>query len=281
MPQIYLGIPPETILNSLHNLENSLVFSCQGFASHSAELTEYDTPDFMLLMDPIDKTRASIDFFTQQLAATSNMNKPTSPHPRIFHSGWAGLINYPSSAHSSPSCEFNYYDLAILVDRNKNDCLLISHKEIPQKRVKQIKERIKKASSLEVPPAQKRKWDLVWSQEDYGHAFMQVKEYLASGDCYQTNLTMPFRCSDNIRNNSPLPLFEKFKAPYACYMKAQDKTIFSVTPERFILMRETEEMNFKVRPCIHKLRDNGSARRWVACVIGIVSFKITSRFFDR
>ena len=43
------------------------------------------------------------------------------------------------------------------------------------------------------------------------------------------------------------------------------------------LMRETEEMNFKVRPCIHKLRDNGSARRWVACVIGIVSFKITSR----
>lgn len=82
-----------------------------------------------------------------------------------------------------------------------------------------------------------------WTVEQYQSAFEKIQQYLIEGDCYQVNLTQPFKAALQGR------LIEAFdalmtlsKASYAGYLQYQDFELISCSPELFIEFKAGGEM---------------------------------------
>ncbi len=152
-----------------------------------------------------------------------------------FVSGWAGIIHYPQSHNSNPVAFFNYYDASIYIDFEKDECFLLSHHPLSAERKKELSHFKKiKQSNLAVST---RDWKPGWSKYQYQTAFKRIQDYLLAGDCYQVNLAMPFFCDDDLTNTNPLPLLEAFDAPFSGFFKNDDHWIATVSPERFIKVK--------------------------------------------
>jgi para-aminobenzoate synthetase component 1 len=77
-------------------------------------------------------------------------------------------------------------------------------------------------------------WHSAWPYSRYQQAFNQVQNYLRAGDCYQVNLALPFSCNENLTERSPLALLQSFNPTFGGYLKTAERTLFSVSPERFM-----------------------------------------------
>lgn len=154
-----------------------------------------------------------------------------------FVAGWAGIADYPVNPESEPQCRFHYYGMSILIDPNADYCLVQSYSEPDISTLLNTIENLPDSHPL---PHKARHWEPLWKPDTYIERFNRVHEYLLNGDCYQVNLTMPFFCGEDLRNQHPLPLLDEFKAPFSFYMKEKDRTVFSVTPERFIKIHGQE-----------------------------------------
>jgi para-aminobenzoate synthetase component 1 len=74
-----------------------------------------------------------------------------------------------------------------------------------------------------------------WSFENYQQAFQKVQHYLKQGDCYQVNLTQPFKAKAQGHLSAALDdLLQLSNAPYAAYTRVKDTEILSCSPELFI-----------------------------------------------
>lgn len=78
-------------------------------------------------------------------------------------------------------------------------------------------------------------WKQSLSKAQYAQAFSQIKEYILSGECYQTNLTQQFSAT---YTGSPWIAAQRAwnasAAPFACYISNNESTIASCSPECFI-----------------------------------------------
>ncbi|MFO7965103.1 MAG: aminodeoxychorismate synthase component I [Desulfobacterales bacterium] len=76
-------------------------------------------------------------------------------------------------------------------------------------------------------------------RENYLEAVGKVKEYIASGDVYQVNLSQRFEADVS---GDPYVLFKTYyamnPAPFYAYIHAGDHHVVSTSPERFILRRK-------------------------------------------
>lgn len=82
-------------------------------------------------------------------------------------------------------------------------------------------------------------WQSDTSQEEYNNAFNQVQEYILSGDCYQVNLAQRFQApyvGDEYQAYQALLLDNK--PPFAAFFVLPEQTIISVSPERFLLLKD-------------------------------------------
>lgn len=81
-------------------------------------------------------------------------------------------------------------------------------------------------------------WSWNLSKDAFLSAVSSVKEYIASGDVYQVNLSRRARCSFK---GSALQLYRALRtgnpAPYSAYLDAGDLTVLSTSPEQFLLKR--------------------------------------------
>ncbi len=89
-------------------------------------------------------------------------------------------------------------------------------------------------------PAQQREAGLLhltpqWSQAEHARACQQVLDWIAAGDCYQVNLTMPFHGQ---AYGHPLALYarlrERQRVRYATLMRSIDDWVLSLSPELFV-----------------------------------------------
>lgn len=80
-------------------------------------------------------------------------------------------------------------------------------------------------------------WQAHWDFDTYHQAFNQVQSYLKAGDCYQVNLAMPFSTQQALAHRSPLPLLQRFNPAFGGYIKTPSRSLFSVSPERFIAIQ--------------------------------------------
>jgi para-aminobenzoate synthetase component 1 len=73
------------------------------------------------------------------------------------------------------------------------------------------------------------------SREAYNQSIARVKDYIASGDCYQTNFTQHLSApySGDLWQ-AYLALREAAPSPYSVFWQWQDRAVLSISPERFL-----------------------------------------------
>ena len=231
MHTVYLSvlpIHPTSLLNSIQQHSDCQLFSGDGFLNPYRELTNHTDylPVHLLLLSPTRSVSGSFSQCSEMMNRTIETNVTRSDR---FVSGWAGIIDYPSTPESEPECRFHFYPYSILIDPTKDYCLIQAYSPVNPDQLL--------ALIPDITPENKprsRQWQAYWQQDQYTQAFQSVHNYLLDGDCYQVNLTMPFICNDDLRHCNPTPLLSTFNAPFSFYMKDADRTVFSVTPERFL-----------------------------------------------
>lgn len=239
MPETHLSVLPASsffLLNNLHTLDGPQLFSGNGFLQPYKELTVDSgfQPKILLTFDPKNTIRGPL---SECLPLISSSNTPDHTPSNHFISGWAGIIDYPETPESEPLCHFSLYQGCILIDPGKDHCLTLSYHKGFAEEVRSLLEIAQTDSEnwdSEKDHSRLRNWNPGYSKKEYFDKFMTINDYLMSGDCYQTNLAMPFHCKDDLTQQNPLPLLQAFDAPFSFYMKTEERSVFSVTPERFI-----------------------------------------------
>lgn len=140
-----------------------------------------------------------------------------------------------------PDMAVGIYKSAIIYDRVEQAFSLFSHDnnlteldaEISQKLINHYQ-----------PPFNQRHFELQsnWrsnmSKQQYSDKFEQIKEYLLSGDCYQINLAQRFSA---LYDGDEFAAYKKLrhsnKAPFSAFMRIEEGCILSVSPERFLQLK--------------------------------------------
>lgn len=140
-----------------------------------------------------------------------------------------------------PLMEVGLYHWALITDHHACQSRLIFHPDIEPELKQQI------LAALDQPYRSVGHFHLdsdfstTQSKEQYQQAFQQIQDYIASGDCYEVNLTQEFsaQCSGDtwsaykqLRTISP--------APYSAYIKTPSVNILSHSPERFIRLKDRQ-----------------------------------------
>ena len=78
-------------------------------------------------------------------------------------------------------------------------------------------------------------WQANMTKAAYQNKFEQVQDYLLSGDCYQINLAQRFNASyKGNEYDAYLTLREHNQAPFSAFMRFDQFSIISISPERFL-----------------------------------------------
>lgn len=81
-------------------------------------------------------------------------------------------------------------------------------------------------------------WQSNMSRDDYQRKFDCVQEYLLSGDCYQINLAQRFHAT---YQGSEWQAYQKLEqsnqAPFSAFIRLENAAILSVSPERFLELK--------------------------------------------
>jgi para-aminobenzoate synthetase component I len=80
-------------------------------------------------------------------------------------------------------------------------------------------------------------WQSNMSRAEYGDKFARIQAYLAAGDCYQINLTQRFSAPyQGDEWSAYCALSAANKAPFSAFIRLEESTILSLSPERFLLL---------------------------------------------
>lgn len=171
-------------------------------------------------------------------------------NPLPFMGGAIGYFGYdlgfaPSGIDKTgknidyPDLAVGIYDWAIVVDHLKKTMHLASNcRDMATKGIwNGLRERL--SSPLrhprKAPFRLTGKIEAAPSLDEYGIAFAKIKEYIASGDCYQVNLA---QCFEAPFTGDPWTLYRTFRAaspaPYSAYFSNPHCRILSASPECFL-----------------------------------------------
>lgn len=82
-------------------------------------------------------------------------------------------------------------------------------------------------------------WQSNMTPNSYREKFTQVQEYLLSGDCYQINLAQRFQAHYQGSEWLAYLKLEQFNlAPFSAFIRTEQGTILSVSPERFLQVKD-------------------------------------------
>jgi len=82
-------------------------------------------------------------------------------------------------------------------------------------------------------------WQANFTQTEYFAKFMQIQQYLQSGDCYQINLAQRFSASyQGDEWLAYLALRESNAAPFSAFLRLTQGVVLSISPERFLELKQ-------------------------------------------
>ena len=91
------------------------------------------------------------------------------------------------------------------------------------------------------PFSLKKDWQSNMTRSQYHDKFDQVQEYLLSGDCYQINLAQRFTAPySGDEFSAYLALRESNNAPFSAFLRFDDTSVLSVSPERFLQLKQNK-----------------------------------------
>nr|HEE1332372.1 chorismate-binding protein [Klebsiella pneumoniae] len=97
-------------------------------------------------------------------------------------------------------------------------------------------------------------WQSNMSRQQYGEKFRQVQAYLHSGDCYQVNLAQRFQAryvGDEWQAFRQLNVANR--APFSAFIRLEEGAILSLSPERFIQLRQGEIQTRPIKGTLPRL----------------------------
>jgi para-aminobenzoate synthetase component 1 len=100
----------------------------------------------------------------------------------------------------------------------------------------------------------------IHSKFDFGSylgAVERIRAYIAAGDIYQANLTVPFFA--NLGGEPPESIYRRMRlggAPFRAFLKTPDRTILSNSPERFFRVAGDQILTSPIKGTIARDRKN-------------------------
>lgn len=174
-------------------------------------------------------------------------------HPVIpFTGGAVGYLSYDygrrlekipelcSDDRSIPDMQFNLYDGVAALNHDSGVLYLIGHDfqvdaDLVLERLRSIVEDTRDVSCTH---ARRSEWVWNLSKQEFFTAVERVRDYIASGDVYQVNLSRRARCSFE---GDSIELYRALRrgnpAPYGAYLGLDDWQIISTSPEQFLRKR--------------------------------------------
>ncbi len=215
-------------------------------------------------VDPFQVVTGDLDDLRQAMQPY-----PTAAHPDIpFTGGAVGYVSYdygrrletlPAKAiddREIPDAQFGLYDGVAAMNHQTGALYLVGHDfngdaDAVIQRLRAIvgaapsdRSDATPDASIELrsrhrsPRAHRGDWLLNLTKEDFCTAVQRVREFIASGDVYQVNLSRRARCSFE---GDPVQLYQALRrgnpAPYGAYLDLGDWQLISTSPEQFLRKR--------------------------------------------
>lgn len=176
-------------------------------------------------------------------------------HDLPFTGGVIGLVSYDigiteagidldlNAINKNPMAISHLFAWAFLWDHHKKQSFLAIHEPQSKQDPKELIH-LYQSSSNETENTFKMDVDSFndhWTFQEYSKAFSKVKEFIMDGDVYQINLTQKYSAKfDGQPLNGYLNLRSKANAPFSLYWGHKDWQLVSVSPERFIKVRNSK-----------------------------------------
>ncbi|CAH6904927.1 aminodeoxychorismate synthase subunit 1 [Vibrio chagasii] len=185
-----------------------------------------------------------LDQYQQQLLPA------TKEHAELpFVGGALGYFSYdlgrrvetlPSLAKrdiEAPDMAVGLYEWAVIVDHKLKTACIVG-RNIDEHH-DWLMQQMAQSNVTRAPFGLTTPWQSNMSEERYATKFDSVQEYLLSGDCYQINLAQRFNAQ---YQGSEWLAYEKLEqynsAPFSGFIRLTDCTIISVSPERFLELKD-------------------------------------------
>ena len=176
-------------------------------------------------------------------------NTPKSAHEFLpFLGGALGYFSYdlgrrfeqlPSVAKKDidlPDMAMGLYDRAVIFENNTGIFYLVCQDDERSKLEKSLINSVAVTSEVSASTFKlTTNWQTNMDKASYIKKFNQVQDYLLSGDCYQINLAQRFSAQyQGDEFEAYLALRDANKAPFSAFIRLDNATILSVSPERFL-----------------------------------------------
>ena len=140
-----------------------------------------------------------------------------------------------------PDMRIGRYLWSLVTNHSAQQTQLFFHDLCPAELSQSIIQRLSQVKET-LSPGHFRLWEPfkpMLSSEQYKQSVTAVKNYILSGDCYQTNFTQHFSSSfEGDLWQAYLALREAAPSPYSAFWQWQDKALLSISPERFVKSSE-------------------------------------------
>lgn len=153
------------------------------------------------------------------------------------------LPNLAQRDISLPEMNLGFYDWALIFDREHCTWHLVHYLgeaalEVELKNIQDMVNKKTKNASKAVFKLSSD-WTAQLTKSQYTEKFNQVQTYLKSGDCYQINLTQRFEAQyQGDEWTAYCKLRSANQAPFSAFMRLPQHAILSISPERFIQLRQ-------------------------------------------
>ena len=149
------------------------------------------------------------------------------------------LPSLSSNQYSSPDMAIGIYSWSIIKD-NKHGQWFLSYVEgLPYPGIDQVNTWAESALAQNCEFELQEDWQSNLSEAKYLSSIERIKQYLVDGDCYQVNMTQRFSAPySGCEWRAYQALRQKNKAPFSAFIKLPESTILSVSPERFLSIKD-------------------------------------------
>lgn len=164
------------------------------------------------------------------------------------------IANTANNDLDFPDMAVGLYDWSIVVDNKSQQAWQIQFSDNAEQRWQARHDWLVKCGVGQALPNQaasptfelQSSWQSNMSAQAYHQKFAKIQAYLHAGDCYQINLAQRFNNQyQGDEWQAYCTLSQHNKAPFSAFMRLENKAVLSISPERFI---QVKDGNIETKP---------------------------------
>ncbi|MGM0524752.1 MAG: aminodeoxychorismate synthase component I [Pseudomonadota bacterium] len=229
------------------------VLSASSSGTHLTRLRERCSE---LLPEPSDIEYTSmLDAASQIMRQCQSKIATSNPQGLPFSGGFAGILGYdlgrqlenlPTknvAEYQMPDACLGFYTEALMVDKQTAQLWVLAP---TGEHSGWVDSWLSSCPGDTEPFKLTSNWQSNMTRAYYQRCFQQVRNYLLAGDCYQTNLAQRFSAQyQGDEWHAYQQLRSVNDAPFSAFMRVPEGCILSVSPERFLAVDSTGQVQTK------------------------------------